>query len=65
MTIEEVERRINLIQANTRDYEVAHHEEDKLREDVLKAIANGSNNAQQLAQLTLKTSEIHFPRYSA
>jgi septum formation topological specificity factor MinE len=63
MSIEEVKQRIQSIIDNQRDSETAHYIESTLREDVLKAIANGVDNPQELAQLTLTTKELKFPRW--
>lgn len=65
MTLEEVNNRIQDIKDCGWDYEVAHSEEDKLREDVLIAIAYGSDISQELARLVLTTSKLDFPRYCA
>jgi hypothetical protein len=65
MTIDEVIQRIQAIKDNEDNYEVAHSLEDRLREDILKAIANGVDNAQELAQLALTTSDLDFSRWCA
>ena len=47
------------------DYENAHAAEDHLRRDVLAAIANGSEHAQELARIALATTLVAFPRWYA
>jgi hypothetical protein len=65
MTIEEVKQKIMLIDDNQHDDELAHSLEDKLREDVLKSIASGVDNPQELARLVLTTTELKFSRWCA
>lgn len=47
------------------DDESSHIIEDGLHSIVLKAIANGAENPQLLAQIVLLTEEIDFGRYHA
>jgi hypothetical protein len=48
------------------DDEAAHGEEDNLREDLLRAIANGECvNPQDCAQIALTTNDIEFFRWCA
>jgi hypothetical protein len=67
MTTEEVIQGIKAIRnkANEGDHEAAHSSEDALREEVLKAIAQGAENAAELAQIVLLTSELDFERWCA
>jgi hypothetical protein len=65
MTVEDIEKRIQEIEAEQDDCEVAHGLEDGLMHDVLQAIADGHPDAQALAAAVLKTSDIAFPRYCA
>lgn len=63
MTIEEVEAKVKEIAAMRGFDETAHEMEDDLREDVLRAIANGAENPSGLAAAALKTSELPFARW--
>lgn len=65
MDEEEVKERVDLINKCKGDYEAAHDMEDELYIDVLKHIAEGGENAQQLAKEALKSQEIDFVRYTA
>lgn len=60
MTIEELRKRIRHIVNIRDDDEAAHGREDELREDVLKAIANGVENSQELAKEVLLTSDLEI-----
>lgn len=62
MTKQEVEGRILKIVQNRESWDYAHILEDELRRDVLKAIAEGAPNAQELAVTVLRTADIEFPR---
>jgi hypothetical protein len=44
------------------DNEMAHAREDRLYLDVLKAIAGGCKNPEELAQAALLTQKVNFPR---
>ena len=63
MTKNEVKRRVKDIKINADDYEGAHNMEDSLHQDVLRAIADGAENAAELAKEALKTKKIGFSRY--
>lgn len=63
MKINEIRKRIKNISNISGDDEAAHSLEDRLRHDVLKAIADGAENAKELAIEALKTSEINFARW--
>lgn len=63
MTIKEIRERIEAMK--DMDNELAHGEEDALREDVLKAIAAGATNAAELAEEALKSSDLDFTRWYA
>lgn len=47
------------------DDEAAHSGEDELRDTVLRAIAAGANDPQELAREVIKTSDLHFSRWYA
>lgn len=64
MTVDEVKRRVAEIEALAFDDEAAHSEEDKLRADVLRAIAAGDcADPAAIAQAVLETSKIDFARW--
>lgn len=66
MTKDEVLKRVKEIEkSGETDDEAAHSEEDELRTDVLKAIASGCENAQELAETALLTEEMDFARWCA
>lgn len=67
LTTVEVDQRVAAIHDLANDYEAAHAEEDKLREGVLKAIAEGvwRDHPAALCRAVLKTSEIEFTRHCA
>jgi hypothetical protein len=68
MTVQEVEEGLESIRATMREYdddEAAHSAEDRLREQVLEAVAYGAPNAKELAEAVLKSSEIDFSRWCA
>ena len=64
-TREDVVKKVAGIAKIAYDDERAHSAEDGLREDVLKAIAEGAENPAELAAEALKTSEIAFARWCA
>jgi len=47
------------------DDERAHSEEDKLHQDVLRAIADGAPNSSLLARAALETCDLDFARWCA
>lgn len=51
------------------DPETAHMEEDELRYEVLKTIADPNftnlDHAKRLAQIAIRTEQLHFPRWCA
>ena len=63
MTIEEIKRRVKEIKQLSWGNERAHVKEKELWEDVLKAIADKSENPHELAKEALKTSKISFTRW--
>lgn len=65
MTICEINKRLREIKkyANRGDRESAHIEEDRLHEDVLKAISNGSPNPAALAKAALRSKKLDFERW--
>lgn len=65
MTEKELASRINKIRDMANDDESAHAAEDGLREEVLRVIAEGADNAKELAALVLTTSDISFSRWCA
>jgi hypothetical protein len=54
---------VSQIAALSHDPEAAHSHEDRLFLDVLKAIANGERNPDELAAEALKSNDIDFPRW--
>lgn len=67
MTPEDVRRRTAEIRAIAArgDEEAAHGEEDRLHEDVLRAVAGGAEKAAELAAEALRTRKIAFARYTS
>ncbi len=65
MTVELVKKRVSEIDAIKDDDEAAHSREDSLWYSVLRAIANGSDFAKELAVEALKTEQIDFQRWCA
>ena len=65
MKVEEVKARVESIENTKYDDEVAHSMEDALWQDVLEAIAKGSQDSQALAEEALKTTKIKFARWCA
>lgn len=66
MTETEVLRRIELIAAIAQDEEKAHQAEDRLRFEVLHAIAYGyCEDPRACAKAVLTTGDIEFPRWCA
>ncbi len=65
MTVDDVIQRVAEINAERNDDEMAHSDEDSLHQDVLVAISNGVDNAQELALEALKTLDISFARWCA
>lgn len=65
MTIDDVKRRVEAINAIRGDSEEAHSLEDELHWDVLGVIALGAENARELANAAMKTREIEFERWCA
>jgi hypothetical protein len=56
---------VEKIKACASDDESAHGLEDDLHQEVLQAIADGSNNAAELAKAALLTRDIDFARWCA
>ena len=67
MTLAEVEALITSVksQADDGDYEGAHSAEDSLLLGVLHAIANGAENAKELAAKAIKVRDLEHPRWYA
>lgn len=70
-TVEDVELAIqklvaeNLNGLDVWDDEGAHIDEDEIYEAVLRSIASGNGNAQQLATAALKLKDLDFSRWYA
>jgi hypothetical protein len=65
MNINYIKEQIKVIEAKKRDYETAHARENALHKKVLRAIAHGAENSQELAREALRTVNISFPRRCA
>lgn len=65
MTIDEALERVNHIARTAGDDEAAHYEEYKFRGEVLQCIADGSDQAKQLASIALRTADIDSCRWCA
>lgn len=65
MTVAEARAAVEKIRAAAGDDEIAHSYEDDFRASVLKAIAEGSEDAVELAEIALTTGEIQFARWCA
>ena len=65
ITFAEIYRRLEEIEAIRHDDESAHALEDRLRDDVLAAIAEGADHAGDLAALVRTSHAIHFARWCA
>ena len=65
MTPAEVRARVRRIAALEADPEAAHDEEDRLRGEVLNAIAAGAPDAAELAAIAIETRALSFPRWYA
>jgi hypothetical protein len=63
LTIPEVVERVKAIRDERYDAEAAHSDEDSLYEDVLRAIADGSRDAEALAAQALITKDFDFERW--
>ena len=65
ITVEEVRQQLAAIREATRDDEVAHSMEDELYRRVLEAVADGADDAPEMAALALETKSIEFSRWMA
>lgn len=65
LTVAEIEQKVAQIEVISHDPEMAHALEDELREQVLQAIADGSEDPSSLARAALKTSGLDFERWCA
>jgi len=67
MQIEDVKRFLRKVEkfAEEDDFEAAHSTEIDLWYVVLRAVAGGAENAQELAKEALKSQELEFGRYCA
>lgn len=65
MNVEEINHRVETIRLTAGgDEDAAHAMEDQLYVDVLKAIAQGAWNADDLAKAALKSREFDFVRHT-
>lgn len=68
MTTKEARDAVEALRSLSGDDEVAHVHEDRLRADVLRAIASGEvvgDAARDLAAIALSTDDIEFARWCA
>lgn len=65
MRAEEVFQSLDTLAILCGDSEKAHLFEDRLRHDVLVAIATGAENAKELALAALASTDIQFVRWYA
>lgn len=65
MTVAQIEARIAKIAAGLWDNESAHSDEDELRDDVLRAIAEGAPDPAALAAAVRKTNDLDYARWYA
>lgn len=65
ITVAEVYGWVISIQDIANDDEAAHFEEDRLRTEVLAAIADGAEHPDRLAAAALTTKDITFSRWYA
>jgi len=66
MTLAEIDAEVERIRGMAGDDEAAHSAEDRLRERVLRFIADGkADDPQLLALAALQTSKIEFQRWCA
>jgi hypothetical protein len=66
MTLDEIKDRVGRVKARVSDPEVAHGLEDELRDDLLKALAEGRvSDPAAAAQIALETNNFNFPRWCA
>jgi len=65
ITVRKARAMVSKIASDSSDDETAHRLERKLRDQVLTAIAQGSPNARELAEIALSTNDIRFARWFA
>lgn len=66
MTLQEARERVQLVAAQVGDPEGVHSEEDRLRADVLRYLAEvAPAELGELARIALSTDEIKSPRWYA
>ena len=66
MTIDDVKKRLQDIRDNSNNDEGSHIREDRLRDDLLRAIADGKcNDPEACAKEALKSNRIDFSRWYA
>jgi len=66
MTVKDVQKQIHMIAVTLNgDDEQQHSYEDALHKDVLREVAAGAENSQELAIEALKTVDLNFDRWCA
>lgn len=65
MNVLDAQRWLDRIDRLTDDPERASKEEDHFHEAVLREIADGNPDAQLLARVALRTTDLDFPRWCA
>jgi hypothetical protein len=65
ITVSKARAMVAKIASDSSDDETAHRLERDLRDQVLTAIAQGSPNARELAEIALSTNDIRFARWFA
>lgn len=65
MTVDDIRRELEEIEACSGDDESAHSKEDGLWESVLCAIADGADDPRALAREALRSLDIKFDRWCA
>lgn len=65
ITVSRAREAVAKIASAESDDETAHRLERKLRDDVLTAIAQGSPDSRELAEIALSTNDIRFARWFA
>jgi len=63
LTVHEVRKRVAALKNVGELSPDGHMEEDEIRQDVLQAIADGAENARELAAAALETARYDFPRW--
>lgn len=63
--LRQIKKRVEELEADHHDDEVAHSIEDSIRHDALEAIAFGAASPRDIARVALRTSKLDFSRWSA